>query len=257
MITRAELIGIADDHGVEFKTVERDYVLTQVLVDLFSTARSGGLVFKGGTLLRACYFENYRYSADLDFSLLEPGIAALASAHVADRLPRCRDRVGFEVLELVEVNGQAHVAYQLPRGRKRRIKLNISADEVSYEPVKRPLISRYADLPTGCQVVSYSLVEVAGEKLRCIIQRRQCRDLYDLHYLLEREGVDLVASWQMFEAKAREKQIDPSAFADALAERMPGYKAGWEREMAGYVPHAPSFDEVERQTLRKLRPYLR
>jgi predicted nucleotidyltransferase component of viral defense system len=257
MITRAELIGIADEHGVEFKIVERDYVLTHVLADLFPTARSGGLVFKGGTLLRACYFEDYRYSADLDFSLRESGVGETASAYVADCLPRCRDRVEFEVLELIEVNHQVHIAYRLPLGKQRRIKLNISADEVAYEPVQRSLIPRYADVPTGRAVVSYSLVEVAGEKLRCVMQRKQCRDLFDIHYLLERERVDLDASWQMFERKARERQLDPGRFADALAERTPGYKAGWEQEMAGYVPDAPSFDVIERQTRRRLRPYLR
>lgn len=257
MITRAELIAIADGHGVEFKTVERDYVLTQILADLYSeTMGSGGLVFKGGTLLRACYFEDYRYSADLDFSLIEPGTAESASAHVADCLPRCRDRVGFDILEPVEVNGQAHVAYQLPLGKRRRIKLNISPDEVAHEPVELTLIARYADTPSGCQVVSYSLVEVLGEKLRCIIQRRQCRDLYDLHHLLEL-GVDLDAAWRMFGEKAREKQIDPRGFADAFNQRMPGYETDWEREMTGYLTDAPHFDVVERQTRRRLRPYLR
>ena len=29
-----------------------------------------GLVFKGGTALRLCHFDDYRYSADLDFSLV-------------------------------------------------------------------------------------------------------------------------------------------------------------------------------------------
>jgi len=29
------------------------------------------LAFKGGTALRRCWFENYRFSEDLDFSLIE------------------------------------------------------------------------------------------------------------------------------------------------------------------------------------------
>ena len=35
-----------------------------------------GLVFKGGTALRLCYFEDYRYSADLDFSVVEGDLNA-------------------------------------------------------------------------------------------------------------------------------------------------------------------------------------
>jgi predicted nucleotidyltransferase component of viral defense system len=256
MITRAELIAIADDHRVEFKTVERDYVLTQILADLYpATGGSGGLVFKGGTLLRACYFEDYRYSADLDFSLIEPGIAESATTHFTDRLPRCRDRAGFDLLEPVEVNRQPHVAYRLPDGKRRRIKLNISPDEIAHDPVEQTLIARYDDTPSGCQVVSYGLVEVLAEKLRCVMQRRQCRDLYDLHHLLE-QGVDLDAAWWMFEAKALEKGLDPGGFADAFNKRMPGYESDWGREMTGYLTDAPSFDLVERQTRRRLRPHL-
>ncbi|MEX2274040.1 MAG: nucleotidyl transferase AbiEii/AbiGii toxin family protein [Actinomycetota bacterium] len=257
MITRAELMAIADEQRVEFKTVERDYVLTQILADLYpATGETGGLVFKGGTLLRACYFEDYRYSADLDFSLIEPGIADSASAHVTDRLPRCRDRVGFDVLEPVEVNRQPHVAYQLPDGKRRKIKLNISPDEVAHEPVEQTLIARYNDVPSGCQVMSFGLVEVLAEKFRCVMQRRQCRDLFDLHHLLE-QGVDLEAAWWMFEEKAQEKQLDPGGFADAFNQRMPGYESDWEREMTGYLVVAPRFDLVERQARRRLRPYLR
>ena len=257
MITRAELIAIADDHGVEFKTVERDYVLTQILADLYSaTGETGGLVFKGGTLLRACYFQDYRYSADLDFSLIKPGIAEHASAHVTDCLRRCRDRMGFDVLEPVEVNDRPHVAYQLPNGKRRKIKLNISPDEVAHEPVEQTMIARYNDIPSGCRVISYGLVEVLAEKLRCVMQRRECRDLFDLHHLLE-QGVDLEAAWWMFEEKAQEKKLDPSGFADAFDQRMPGYESDWEREMTGYLTDAPPFDLVERHTRRRLRSYIR
>jgi predicted nucleotidyltransferase component of viral defense system len=33
------------------------------------------LVFKGGTVLKKIYFEGYRFSEDLDFTLLNEGIA--------------------------------------------------------------------------------------------------------------------------------------------------------------------------------------
>jgi predicted nucleotidyltransferase component of viral defense system len=41
------------------------------------------LVFKGGTLLRLCYFEDYRYSADLDFSAIDGLLASDAVEVVA------------------------------------------------------------------------------------------------------------------------------------------------------------------------------
>ncbi len=59
----------ADTDGVSAPNVERDYVLTHVLATLSGRDEEGQFVFKGGTALRLCYFGDYRYSADLDFSL--------------------------------------------------------------------------------------------------------------------------------------------------------------------------------------------
>ena len=52
--------------------IERDYLLSWVLAGISSgTALKETLVFKGGTALKKCYFGEYRFSEDLDFSGLE------------------------------------------------------------------------------------------------------------------------------------------------------------------------------------------
>ena len=70
MITRAHITRRAATDGVPAKTVERDYVLAHIIAGLASLKRETGLVFKGGTALRLCHFDDYRYSADLDFSIV-------------------------------------------------------------------------------------------------------------------------------------------------------------------------------------------
>ena len=62
--------------GVPAPAVERDYVLAHIIAGLGSLGDKHGLVFKGGTALRLCYFEDYRYSADLDFSVVEGDLNA-------------------------------------------------------------------------------------------------------------------------------------------------------------------------------------
>ena len=47
------------------------------------------------------------------------------------------------------------------------------------------------DLPEAAPFDVYPLGEITAEKLRCIIQRVQCRDLYDLIRLTEDLTVDL------------------------------------------------------------------
>ena len=76
MTNRAQITQQAARDGVPAPTVERDYVLAHVIAALGTLGDGHGLVFKGGTALRLCYFEDYRYSADLDFSVVEGDLDA-------------------------------------------------------------------------------------------------------------------------------------------------------------------------------------
>src|SRR5680860_1576051 len=73
MITLGRITQQADADGVDADTVERDYVITHVMASLALHPENGTFQFKGGTLLRLCYFSGYRYSADLDLNL-EPDV---------------------------------------------------------------------------------------------------------------------------------------------------------------------------------------
>ena len=58
--------------GIPWETLERDYLLSWVLAGISrEAALRDTLVFKGGTALKKCYFGDYRFSEDLDFSALE------------------------------------------------------------------------------------------------------------------------------------------------------------------------------------------
>ena len=51
--------------------LERDYCLAWFLAVLSQSDLKTVLGFKGGTALKRCYFPDYRFSEDLDFTLLE------------------------------------------------------------------------------------------------------------------------------------------------------------------------------------------
>jgi len=52
--------------------IERDYVLAWLLTGLAGHPLRDVPAFKGGTALRRCWFEDYRFSEDLDFTLTRP-----------------------------------------------------------------------------------------------------------------------------------------------------------------------------------------
>jgi predicted nucleotidyltransferase component of viral defense system len=73
MTTKGQITKIASRDGVDARVVERDYVLVHVVALISTEDADGTLVFKGGTSLRLLHFEEYRYSADLDFSVISGG----------------------------------------------------------------------------------------------------------------------------------------------------------------------------------------
>jgi predicted nucleotidyltransferase component of viral defense system len=66
-----------------WEVLERDYLLSWVLAGITRVdSLRDTLVFKGGTALRKCYFGDYRFSEDLDFTAVGsvPTGAAMDSA---------------------------------------------------------------------------------------------------------------------------------------------------------------------------------
>jgi predicted nucleotidyltransferase component of viral defense system len=240
---------------VSAPVVERDYVLTHIIEALAQLQPPPGIVFKGGTALRLCFYEDYRYSADLDFSLVEltveDGIELLRRA-----LERCLEAVGVPRLALADAE-PLEVEYVGPLGRERTIKLDFADDELVLETTQRTMIPRYSDQREDeSTITTYTLEEIAAEKLRCVIQRLLCRDISDLHRLFVREGIEVEMVWPLFEEKSRAKNLDPGRFSERLAAREPQYRQRWERELADLEPDVPPFEEVIRKLRRTLRNYL-
>jgi predicted nucleotidyltransferase component of viral defense system len=201
----------ADEDGLSASAVERDYVLAHALTAISECDRAQQLVFKGGTALRLCHFADYRYSADLDFSL---------TGHLD--------------------------------ARPRFVKLDLAPDELVEDTALLPIDSRYEDQGEGrCRV--YTREEIAAEKLRCVMQRLQCRDLYDLHELLVVNDVDAEAVWPLFERKARHRDRDPDRFGESFADRVPRWEERWDGELIEYLASPPEFDGVLRAVRRELR----
>ncbi|MHB1326063.1 MAG: nucleotidyl transferase AbiEii/AbiGii toxin family protein [Thermoleophilia bacterium] len=69
MIPPAEISKLAFRESMSDKVIEKDYVITWILLALADSSLKDFLVFKGGTALKKIYFPDYRYSEDLDFTL--------------------------------------------------------------------------------------------------------------------------------------------------------------------------------------------
>ncbi len=119
--------------------IEKDYVLSWVLYGISQNQNLHKcLVFKGGTVLKKVYFEDYRYSEDLDFTLINEQLTD-------EFILQCFHQV-FEVLlescnlpiELIKthVHTSGSINFQLSykgplggQGNYKRIKVDITRGE--------------------------------------------------------------------------------------------------------------------------------
>ena len=70
MIPKNELVDQATQANLQTHVIEKDYVLGWLLAGINQRLElRESWVFKGGTCLKKCYFDTYRFSEDLDFTL--------------------------------------------------------------------------------------------------------------------------------------------------------------------------------------------
>ncbi|MFA5138302.1 MAG: nucleotidyl transferase AbiEii/AbiGii toxin family protein [Elusimicrobiota bacterium] len=198
MIPDIEIREDAREWSLRAEVVEKDYVLGWVLSGIAQNLATNAWIFKGGTCLKKCYFETYRFSEDLDFTIpadkpFDPKVFTEAfesiSAWVYEQsgveLPK--DGISFESYKNPRGRDSmlGKISYRgplQPKGALPRIKLDLTQDEVVVTgPVARPIAHPYTDaLPTPVTVRCYSFPEVFGEKLRALAERQLPRDLYDV-----------------------------------------------------------------------------
>ncbi len=76
MILPAEIQRKSSSVGVRDQQIEKDYVLSWLLNGIAQhKPLFDSLVFKGGTVLKKFYFRDYRFSEDLDFTLLTSDVS--------------------------------------------------------------------------------------------------------------------------------------------------------------------------------------
>lgn len=248
-VTSAQMTQRASVDGVSAKVVERDYALAHAVQAIAAADAGNRLVFKGGTSLRLIHFDRYRYSADLDFSVVG---ATTAEALSIIRSAFAARKEGLPRLRLTD-DETPRVAYVGPLGREREIKLDLADDERVIHTARHPLKAGWPDVPP-VDVLAYTTLEIAAEKLRCVLQRLQCRDLFDIDFLFEEATVDAAAVADLFRVKATHRGFDPATFPEKYRARLVEYEKRWDQELAEHVPtQVPSFAALERRVNRRLR----
>ncbi|MBK7475435.1 MAG: nucleotidyl transferase AbiEii/AbiGii toxin family protein [Haliscomenobacter sp.] len=263
MIKPGEIQNKARAVGVRDQQIEKDYILSWILQGIAAHKRlSISIVFKGGTVLKKVYFENYRFSEDLDFTLLDNDISnEQIFEWFAEVFEYVKEKANIP-LEIIDNNEHEdgginfYINFVGPLGgvgANKKVKVDISRREsLAFTPVMQKVFLDYSDQEAH-QLLCYALEEVLVEKMRSIMQRMQARDFYDIWYLLEIHEMDVDFYLAEFRNKCESKDIDPNDFQSKLEQRLPQYKGRWKTSMADQIKNLPDFDQVEREVKKRIK----
>ncbi len=250
MIPAREIREKARLHGVPESTIERDYAQNWLLWALSGME----MAFKGGTCIKKLYIENYRFSDDLDFTLMRDTDRNGILYMVSDSVVRARNESGISFLEEVKVdsnyNGfEVSVYFKMlwRGGSPMKIKLDITApagEEILLPLTEKKIMHPYSDGLNGA-ILAYSLEEIFSEKVRSLFERTRPRDLYDVRMLKER--VRMASVEEILPAKFSNKGIEGNP--SALMSKKEYFKNAWEASLTHQIKELPDFEDVFKDVL--------
>lgn len=263
MIEKNEITAIASEVGLGLDTVEKDYVLGWLLHGIHNHPTARSWAFKGGTSLKKCFFETFRFSEDLDFTIAgNDGFNAENLKTVfCEIIDSLSDQVGIEFFKdelkfkiIDKGNGrfssQGKVTYNGPLRRARgvmTVKLDLTTDEVLVlDTVRARVHHPYSDEPeNGIYSTCYAFEEVVAEKIRALAQRIRPRDLYDVvHFFRNREMIEnpaLVLS--VLDKKCQYKGMGIPTYDDIQQhEKLDELEPQWENMLAHQLPSLPPIE---------------
>ena len=265
MIDHQEVMDFSREFGLGAQVIEKDYVLGWILAGIANHAAINTTwVFKGGTCLKKCFFETYRFSEDLDFTLPGPdhldrdfllGAFGEVVEWVYDEtgIEIPADRLRFDIYQnprgRTAVEGRIYYRGPLQRrGDMARIKLDLSDDEILVlDAVHREVHHPYSDRPEdGIHILSYCFEEVFAEKIRALGERERPRDLYDVVHLYRHDELrpDRNLVLETLQKKCEYKGVELPAMVN-LEDRpeRQELEAEWENMLAHQLPALPPFED--------------
>lgn len=260
-------LAVGGGRRIPEQVLERDYCIAWFLVGLSQVPLRRHLIFKGGTALKRCYFNDYRFSEDLDFTLagvlpLDEILNGLEPVYTLVRQESGIDiRFSKPDRRQHQNTHTFYIAYQgpLPTAVSREVKVDITISEQIVCPLGNQHVIKgheeYTDLPEHHSLQVYSLEEIAIEKLVAVTDRarNEPRDLYDLWYLTSMGHVDLNVLHPEVDQKLTFRGRNRADLRDNLALKESRLDRLWNTRLAAQMVELPPFNDVYRAVNRTLR----
>ncbi|MCF7830840.1 nucleotidyl transferase AbiEii/AbiGii toxin family protein [Candidatus Gracilibacteria bacterium] len=265
MIPKAEILEIAKIFSLLPNTVQKDYVISWVLKSISNNPHLSQWIFKGGTCLKKCYFETYRFSEDLDFTVPTNLTinSELINMHLEEVISWIEENSGltfprkdWKIEEYTNPRGntsfQVKISYNGPLGGAPnslpRVKFDITQDELIVDsPILRNLHHNFSDrFEPPPQILCYSINEILAEKSRALFERNgRARDVYDVVNISRnfRKEIEPQHARDIANAKFKFKSLSiPTVEQIVSAIDKDTLRANWEHQLAHQISDLPKVE---------------
>lgn len=268
MIPLIEINAKAKKFNVSAETIEKDYIISWLLYCISQSEIKNNFVFYGGTAIKKIYYENHRFSEDIDL-ICEKKISAefilkelkclslaLTKANISLKLDNnniLRDQHRLQVF--IKYEGFDEIVFT-----PKTIRLDFCMDMKNlWETHMISPITVYSDVPTQNSSLNVmTLNTILANKLGLLIDRtrNEPRDLYDIWVLLQKAKqfkIDFEKVSILFKKKYN---VFPtfSLLASYLAPSI--FKAKWQNRLKHQINNLPDLNLVINETTNYLNKFL-
>lgn len=264
MIPLAEINYFSQSLKVPAETIEKDYVISWILFCLSKSMLKNDFIFYGGTAIKRIYFEEHRFSEDIDLlsakkfgldSILEELNClnyARDEANISLSINKDNVIVGKDRIQMY-VN---YLGYDEIVGAPKEIRLDFAMNMDLYgKIIDKAVIETYSDLKKiNANLSVMALNTILANKLGLLLDRtrNEPRDLFDIWFLLQRLDkfdYDFTQVCEAFKSKygfrLSVKIISPNLRSAAM-------KRNWSIRLSKQMPELPDIDVVINDIEEKL-----
>lgn len=180
MITRDQIIKLANQHQTSEVNILREYFQHLFLSYFYQQPQTNNVYFKGGTALKIVY-KSPRFSEDLDFSADISGSKGIEEALVAVLSGIEKEGIQINLQEAKVTSGGYLATILFQKDPVVAIQLEISFREGEKKGELMTIINDFFPAYTVFVLTQNQLID---EKIQALLTRKKPRDFYDLYFIL-------------------------------------------------------------------------
>lgn len=197
----------------------------------------------GGTAINLFVREMPRLSVDIDLTYLPTEDRQTSLDNIADALERIKRRI-LTTLPKAGVKHQKEVSkLQVSyRGFKIKVEVNQTNRGVLSDPIEYQLCEKAQDqFDAFCSIAVVPLSQLYGGKICAALDRQHPRDLFDMKYLLQNDGIsDEIKKGLLLSILSSKRPIH-----ELLQPNLQDQRSAFENQFSGMTAEPFSYDDFE------------